>query len=71
MALQRHAWNPAAHTAEPSSIEQVRRIRAIPAKKTDVPLVDYLSIGEMEAMLNDLPAAASIDLQLETYVHSS
>lgn len=36
----------------PSAIEQVRRIRAIPAKKTDTPLVPYLSLSEMEAVLN-------------------
>jgi integrase/recombinase XerD len=36
----------------PSSLEQVHRIRAIPAKKADIPLVCYLSIGEMEAVLD-------------------
>jgi len=36
----------------PSAIEQVRRIRAIPAKKADTPLVGYLSVGEMQAVLD-------------------
>lgn len=35
----------------PSSIEQVRRVLAIPAKKSDVPLVGYLTVDEMKAML--------------------
>jgi len=38
----------------PSSIEQVRRILAIPAKKADLPLVGYLSVDEMKAVL-DIP----------------
>ena len=38
----------------PSSIEQVRRILAIPAKKTDLPLVSYFSSDEMKAVL-DIP----------------
>jgi integrase/recombinase XerD len=36
---------------EPSLIEQVRRILAIPAKKSDLPLVGYLSVDEMKAVL--------------------
>ena len=35
----------------PSSIEQVRRVLAIPAKKSDVPLVGYLTVDEMKAVL--------------------
>src|SRR3990170_4669732 len=35
----------------PSSIEQVRRVLAIPAKKSDLPLVSYLSIDEMKEVL--------------------
>ena len=35
----------------PSAIEQVRRILAIPAKKADIPLVGYLSVDEMKAIL--------------------
>jgi integrase/recombinase XerD len=35
----------------PSSIEQVRRVFAIPAKKTDLPLVGYLSVDEMKVVL--------------------
>jgi integrase/recombinase XerD len=38
----------------PSSVEQVRRILAIPVKKTDLPLVGYLSVDEMKALL-DVP----------------
>jgi integrase/recombinase XerD len=35
----------------PSSLEQSRRILAIPAKKTDLPLVNHLSMAEMHALL--------------------
>ncbi len=37
---------------EPSILEQSRRVLAIPFKRTDVPLVDHLSITEMQAILN-------------------
>ncbi len=36
----------------PSSLEQSRRILAIPAKRTDTRLVRYLSLDEMRALLN-------------------
>ena len=36
----------------PSLLEQSRRIRAIPNKKTDTPLVNHLSLDEMKAILN-------------------
>jgi len=36
----------------PSSLEQSRRVLAIPKKKTDQPLVHYLSMAEMQAMLD-------------------
>jgi integrase/recombinase XerD len=36
---------------EPSSLEQSRRILAIPTKKTDLPLVNHLSMAEMHAIL--------------------
>ena len=36
----------------PSLIEQSRRILAIPAKKTDTRLVNYLSVDEMQSLLN-------------------
>ena len=39
----------------PSSLEQSRRVLAIPTKKTDHPLVHYLSMTEMQAIL-DAPA---------------
>ena len=38
----------------PSSLEQSRRILAIPTKKTDLPLVNHLSMAEMHAIL-DVP----------------
>ena len=44
---------------EPSILEQSRRVLAIPFKRTDVPLVDHLSITEMQA---NLPLAA-LDFQ--------
>src|SRR5262245_17394097 len=36
----------------PSSLEQSRRVLAIPKKKADQPLVHYLSMAEMQALLN-------------------
>lgn len=36
----------------PSVLEQSLRILAIPSKKTDVPLINYLSISEIQAILN-------------------
>src|SRR5262244_2660385 len=36
----------------PSSLEQSRRVLAIPKKKTDQPLVHYLSMAEMQALLD-------------------
>jgi site-specific recombinase XerD len=36
----------------PSVLEQSLRVLAIPSKKTDVPLINYLSISEMQAILN-------------------
>jgi site-specific recombinase XerD len=42
----------------PSAIEQVRRIRAIPSKKTDEALIDYLDRRELQALL-DAPDPAT------------
>ncbi len=36
----------------PTALEQIRRILAIPAKKTDTPLVRHLTVEEMQAILN-------------------
>jgi site-specific recombinase XerD len=36
----------------PALLEQSRRILAIPAKRTDSRLISYLSLGEMQAVLN-------------------
>lgn len=36
----------------PVCLEQARQIRAIPSKKTDVPLVDYLAADELQALLD-------------------
>jgi integrase/recombinase XerD len=37
---------------EPSLLEQSRRIQAIPAKRTDIRLISYLTLEEMQAVLN-------------------
>ena len=37
---------------EPALLEQSRRILAIPAKRTDTRLINYLSLDEMQALLN-------------------
>lgn len=36
----------------PALLEQIRRVLAIPAKKTDQPLIQHLSLAEMQALLN-------------------
>ena len=36
----------------PALLEQIRRVLAIPTKKTDQPLIQHLSVTEMEAILN-------------------
>jgi integrase/recombinase XerD len=36
----------------PALLEQIRRVLAIPAKKTDQPLIRHLSVLEMQAILN-------------------
>ena len=36
----------------PASLEQSRHILAIPAKRTDSPLINYLTLEEMQAVLN-------------------
>jgi integrase/recombinase XerD len=36
----------------PALLEQIQRVLAIPAKKTDQPLIQHLSVAEMEAILN-------------------
>ncbi|WP_354687519.1 tyrosine-type recombinase/integrase [Cupriavidus necator] len=45
---------------EPSALEQVQRIRAIPMKRTDTRLVQYLTREEMQAVL-DAPALSTCD----------
>ena len=36
----------------PALLEQIRQVLAIPTKKTDQPLIQHLSVTEMEAILN-------------------
>jgi len=45
---------------EPAAIDQIRRILAIPPKKTDTRLVRHLTVDEMQAILN-APAPSSWD----------
>jgi integrase/recombinase XerD len=45
---------------EPSALEQVRRIQAIPMKRADTRLVHYLNCEEMQAVL-DAPACDTCD----------
>ena len=49
-------------TREPGAFEQVRRIRAIPAKRHGLPLVRHLSMDEVRAILNapDITTRAGI-----------
>lgn len=45
---------------EPSAFEQIQRIRAIPMKRVDTRLVDYLNCDEMQALL-DAPSPNTRD----------
>src|SRR6516225_8228592 len=45
---------------EPSAFEQIQRIRAIPMKRADTRLVDYLNRDEMQALL-DAPSPNTRD----------
>jgi site-specific recombinase XerD len=45
---------------EPSALAQVQRIRAIPTKRADTRLIDYLNREEMQALL-DAPTADTTD----------
>ena len=47
---------------EPSALEQIQQILAIPQKKTDSRLVNHLSIDEMQAMTVKFSKKCSVDL---------
>ena len=55
----------------PSSLEQSRRILAIPTKKTDLPLVNHLSMAEMHAILDTPDIRTRYGLRDRAMMHSS
>lgn len=54
---------------EPAILEQSRRILAIPFKRTDVQLIDHLSIAEMQAILNAPDLHARVGLRDRAMLH--
>jgi site-specific recombinase XerD len=53
----------------PSAIEQVRRILAIPQKKTDHSLVDYLVLQELQALLDAPDPATFAGIRDRAMIH--
>jgi len=53
----------------PSCIDQVRRIRAIPMKKTDQALVEYLTRDELQALLDAPDTSAKIGIRDRAMLH--
>jgi len=53
----------------PSAVDQVRRILAIPAKKTDLPLVDYLNRDEMQSLLNTPEPTTRLGIRDRAMLH--
>ena len=53
----------------PSSLEQSRRVLAIPTKKTDLPLVNYLSMTEMQAILDAPDVSTRYGLRDRAMMH--
>ena len=53
----------------PSSLEQSRRILAIPTKKTDLPLVHHLSMAEMHAILDAPNVCTCAGLRDRAMIH--
>ena len=53
----------------PSSLEQSRRILAIPTKKTDLPLVHHLSMAEMHAILDAPNVCTRAGLRDRAMIH--
>jgi integrase/recombinase XerD len=54
---------------EPGAVEQVRRVMAIPFKKTDTRLVPYLVQGEMQALLNSPDPSTSEGVRDRAILH--
>jgi integrase/recombinase XerD len=53
----------------PAAIDQVRRILAIPVKKTDLPLVDYLTRDEMQALLDAPQPSTRLGIRDRAMLH--
>jgi integrase/recombinase XerD len=53
----------------PSSLEQSRRILAIPTKKTDLPLVHYLSMTEIQTILDAPDVSTRYGLRDRAMMH--
>jgi site-specific recombinase XerD len=53
----------------PAALDQVRRILAIPIKKTDLPLVDYLTRDEVQALLDAPQPSTRLGLRDRAMLH--
>ena len=53
----------------PSALEQIRRILAIPAKKTDSRLVGYLTRDEMQAVLDAPSPTTRLGIRDRAMIH--
>jgi site-specific recombinase XerD len=54
---------------EPSAMEQVRRIMAIPPKKAETRLVKHLTVEEMQAILNAPAPTGRVGLRDRAMLH--
>ncbi len=53
----------------PVCLEQSRQIHAIPSKKTDIPLVDYLAVDEVQALLDAPDVGLSSGIRDRAMLH--
>lgn len=53
----------------PALLEQIRQVFAIPAKKTDQPLIQHLSVTEMEAVLNAPDITTRVGIRDRAMLH--
>ncbi len=53
----------------PSALEQIRRILALPTKKTDTPLVKHLTVEEMQTILNAPDPTCRVGIRDRAMLH--
>ena len=54
---------------EPKLLEQIQRVLSIPAKKTNTPLVSYLTINEMQSILNSPDICNRLGIRDRAMIH--